>query len=49
MDIHKPPVLEHTDIMFDTIRQAPQAPSFAMPDQRALEDLLATFAPGVPS
>jgi len=46
---HLPPVLAHTDTMFDTISQAPHAPSFAMPDQQALEELLATFAPGVAS
>ena len=46
---HLPPVLAHTDTMFDTISQAPSAPSFAMPDQQALEELLATFAPGVAS
>ena len=42
---HLPPVLTDIGRHFNVIGQVPQAPEFAMPDQQALEELLASFAP----
>jgi Metallo-beta-lactamase superfamily len=42
---HLPPVLEPTGRLFDVVAEAPNAPEFPMPDQQALEQLLASFAP----
>ncbi len=42
---HLPPVLADIGRHFDVIGQVPHAPEFAMPDQQALEELLASFAP----
>jgi glyoxylase-like metal-dependent hydrolase (beta-lactamase superfamily II) len=43
---HLPPVLAGVDGLLDTLRLAPDAPAFTGPDQAALEQLLAGFAPG---
>jgi hypothetical protein len=45
---HLPPALEATGSLFDVVAEAPNAPEFPMPDQRALEELLASFAPSMP-
>jgi hypothetical protein len=42
---HLPPALSSIAAMFGVVADAPFAPEFAMPDQRALEELLASFAP----
>jgi hypothetical protein len=44
---HLPPALASTDDLFDIVADAPKAPEFAMPDQQALEQLLASFAPAM--
>lgn len=44
---HLPPALGSTDRLFDTVADAPAAPEFPMPDQQALEELLASFAPAM--
>ena len=45
---HLPPIVGGLDGILDTLRQAPSADPFTGPDQRALEDMLAGFAPPVP-
>jgi glyoxylase-like metal-dependent hydrolase (beta-lactamase superfamily II) len=42
---HLPPALGCTDLLLDTILLAPQAEPFTGPDQRALEEMLASFEP----
>jgi len=42
---HLPPAVAAVDALFDVIASAPGAPEFPMPDQQALEQLLASFAP----
>ena len=42
---HLPPAVGPLDRLFDTLREAPDADPFIGPDQQALEDLLAAFAP----
>lgn len=42
---HLPPATSDTGGLFEVIDQAPNAPEFTMPDQQALEQLLASFAP----
>jgi hypothetical protein len=44
---HLPPVVSSADALFDMVSSAPDASEFPMPDQQALEQLLATFAPRV--
>lgn len=45
LSTHLPPAVGLTDQLLATIRLAPQADPFVGPDQRALEELLATFEP----
>jgi hypothetical protein len=45
LSTHLPPALGYPDALFDVVGDAPQAPEFPMPDQQALEELLASFAP----
>jgi len=42
---HLPPALACTDRLLDTLLLAPQADPFVGPDQRALEEMLASFEP----
>ncbi|WP_448625708.1 MBL fold metallo-hydrolase [Geodermatophilus sp. URMC 64] len=42
---HLPPVLGDAEDLLTTLRQAPDADPFVGPDQRALEEMLAGFAP----
>ena len=42
---HLPPALARTDRLLDTLLLAPQAEPFVGPDQRALEEMLASFEP----
>ena len=42
---HLPPAIGRLDQLFDTLRMAPGAEPFVGPDQRALEEMLAGFAP----
>jgi hypothetical protein len=42
---HLPPALACSDRLLDTITLAPQADPFVGPDQRALEEMLASFEP----
>jgi Metallo-beta-lactamase superfamily len=46
---HLPPLVGGVDGVLDTLRLAPSADPFTGPDQRALEEMLAGFAPAVPS
>lgn len=45
---HLPPALGPVDRLCDIVMQAPDAPEFPMPDQQALEALLASYAPAMP-
>jgi hypothetical protein len=47
LSTHLPPALSSIDALFNVVASAPDAPDFPMPDQQALEHLLASFA--VPS
>ena len=42
---HLPPAVAGTDALFDVVAAAPTTPGFIGPDQRALEELLASFEP----
>jgi hypothetical protein len=42
---HLPPAVACTDHLLDTLLLAPQADRFVGPDQRALEEMLASFEP----
>jgi hypothetical protein len=42
---HLPPAVGVSDRLIDTITLAPQADPFVGPDQRALEEMLASFEP----
>jgi len=44
---HLPPAVACTDRLLDTLLLAPQADRFVGPDQRALEEMLASFEPAV--
>ena len=46
LSTHLPPALHGTDVLLDNLRLAPTAAPFTGPDQRALEEMLAGFAPG---
>ena len=46
LSTHLPPALHGADALLDTLRLAPGAEPFTGPDQRALEEMLAGFAPG---
>lgn len=46
---HLPPIINDLDGILDTLRQAPSAAPFTGPDQRGLEEMLAGFAPPLPS
>ncbi|WP_062650653.1 MBL fold metallo-hydrolase [Streptomyces maremycinicus] len=46
LSTHLPPAVRLTNRMIDTIMGAPDADPFVGPDQRALEQMLATFEPG---
>lgn len=46
---HLPPALHDVAGLLATLRLAPEAGPFVGPDQRALEEMLAGFAPAVPS
>ena len=45
---HLPPIVDGLDSVLDTLREAPAADPFTGPDQHALEEMLAAFAPAVP-
>ena len=45
LSTHLPPALGSPDALWDTLREAPDGPQFAGPDQAALEAMLAGFAP----
>ena len=45
LSTHLPPALGDVDRLLATLREAPDADPFVGPDQRALEQLLASFAP----
>jgi hypothetical protein len=46
LSTHLPPALHGTDALLDNLRLAPGTEPFTGPDQRALEEMLAGFAPG---
>ena len=48
LSTHLPPALDGADALLDTLRLAPDSPPFTGPDQAALEEMLAGFAPGAP-
>lgn len=45
LSTHLPPAVGRTEQFLDLLAEAPQADPFIGPDQRALEELLATFEP----
>ncbi len=45
LSTHLPPAIGHTTELLDMLIAAPHADPFAGPDQRALEQMLATFEP----
>ncbi len=45
LSTHLPPAVAGLETLFDIVATAPEAPEFPMPDQNALEQLLASFAP----
>ncbi len=46
LSTHLPPALHGTETLVDNLRLAPGTEPFTGPDQRALEEMLAGFAPG---
>jgi hypothetical protein len=45
LSTHLPPAVDPDDSLWDTVAMAPANPGFIGPDQQALEQLLASFAP----
>jgi metallo-beta-lactamase superfamily protein len=45
LSTHLPPAINMNDELFDALLEAPNAPAFSLPDQAALEALLASFEP----